>query len=69
MYIPFHTVYCLVLLLSKNKWYHIVSVLSLYRGDVEPDNPNHEAEARRLFDGMLQALQDVSCCLCWQLSG
>ena len=31
-----------------------------HRGDVVLENPLHEQEARRLFDGMLQALQDVS---------
>ena len=29
------------------------------RSEVDPDSPLHEAEARRLFEGMLQALSDV----------
>ena len=31
----------------------------LCRGDIDVENPQHEQEARRLFEGMLQALQDV----------
>ena len=30
------------------------------RSDIDSTNPHHEVEARRLFEGMLQALQDVS---------
>lgn len=26
---------------------------------MDPDSPHHEADARRLFEGMLQALSDV----------
>ncbi len=31
-----------------------------HRGEIDLENPLHEQEARRLFEGMLQALQDVS---------
>ncbi len=31
-----------------------------HRGEIDLENPLHEQEARRLFDSMLQALQDVS---------
>lgn len=33
--------------------------LSFSRSEVDPDSPQHEADARRLFEGMLQALSDV----------
>lgn len=32
----------------------------LFRSDVDPDNTAHEDAGRRLFEGMLQALKDVS---------
>ena len=35
------------------------------RSEVEPDNPTHEPQGRRLFEGMLRALQDVSPCGRW----
>ena len=31
---------------------------------MDPDDPRFEADGRRLFEGMLHALQDVSVCVC-----
>ena len=36
------------------------TILLSSRSDIDSANPHHEVEARRLFEGMLQALQDVS---------
>ena len=40
----------------------IVVIVVVFRAEIDSDNPQmqHEQEARRLYEGMLQALQDVS---------
>ena len=39
---------------------HTTPPTHTHRGEIDLENPLHEQEARRLFDSMLQALQDVS---------
>lgn len=34
--------------------------LFVHRSDIDPDNPGHEPNARRLFEAMLIALQEVT---------
>ncbi len=48
------------LVICRGSMLVICFLLSLPRGDIDPENPQHEQSARRLFDEMLQALEDVS---------
>ena len=52
----FHTL-SLSLSLSLSTHTHTLSLSQ--RSEVDPDSPQQEADARRLFEGMLQALSDV----------
>ena len=38
----------------------IVTLYVHFRSEVDPDDPRFETDGRRLFEGMLHALQDVS---------
>ena len=49
----------------ENNEFLIIHTRTHNRSEVDPDSPLQEAEARRLFEGMLQALSDVrSVCAC-----
>lgn len=40
-------------------WFACMYILFPFRSDIDPDNMGHMANARRLFEAMLMALQEV----------
>ena len=50
--------YYFVVVFVSNAYYNCVCVC-VCRSEVDPDSALQEADARRLFEGMLQALSDV----------